>query len=110
VKLNQTIQTKVKEELETTEVFPTLSGVVRCSGHSFSQTTMPFLPIVKVNPPKGILFKPCLINDSTYETAKLSNPSDTPIYFKVSAEPSKAFRFYPKIGLIEPKSFCIIAI
>lgn len=46
---------------------------------------MPFLPIVKVNPPKGILFKPCLINDSTYETAKLSNPSDTPIYFKVSA-------------------------
>jgi hypothetical protein len=61
---------------------------------------MPYLPIVKVNPPKGVVFKPCLINDSTYETAKLSNPSDTPIYFKIGAEPSKAFRFYPKIGLI----------
>lgn len=110
MKLNQTIQTRVKDELEVTEVFPTLSGVVRCSGHSFSQSTMPFLPIVKVNPPKGILMKPCLINDSTYETVKLFNPSDTPIYFKVGAEMTKAFRFYPRIGLIEPKGFCIIAI
>lgn len=81
-------------------MFPTLFGTVRCSGHSFSQSTMPYLPIVKTNPPKGVLFKPCLINDSTCETIKLSNPSDTPIYFKVGAEMTKAFRFYPKIGLI----------
>lgn len=71
---------------------------------------MPYLPIMKVSPSKGVVFKPCFINDSVYDTIKLSNPSDTPIYFKIGPEPTKAFRVYPKIGLIEPKSFCIVGI
>jgi hypothetical protein len=71
---------------------------------------MPFLPIVKIHPPRGVLFKPCTINSSTYETVRISNPSDTPIYFKIGAEMSKAFRFFPKIGLIDQKNFCLIVI
>ena len=110
VKLNQTIQTRVKEELELTEVFPPLAGSIRCSGHAFSLATMPYLPIVKAQPSKGVIFKPCLINDSVYESVRLSNPSDTAVYFKINPEPTKAFRMFPKIGLIEPKSFCIVAL
>ena len=71
---------------------------------------MPFLPIVKVSPSNGVVMKPCLINESSYDTVKLSNPSDTPIQFRVGAEMSKSFRFYPKIGVIEPKSFCIVGV
>ena len=83
-----------------TEVFPPLAGVIRCSGHSFSQTTMPYLPIMKVHPSRGLAFRPCLRNDSVYESIRLSNPSDTPVYFKIGPEPTKAFRVFPKIGLI----------
>ena len=108
--MNQTIQSKVKEELETTEVFPPLSGIVRCSGHSFSNVNLPYLPIMKVFPSKNITFKPSLINCSTYESIKLANHSDTPIYFKFGPDVTKAFRIYPRIGLIEPKGFCIVGI
>ena len=71
---------------------------------------MPYLPIMKVHPSRGLAFKPCLKNDSVYESIRLSNPSDTPVYFKIGPEPTKAFRVFPKIGLIEPKSFCVVAI
>ena len=71
---------------------------------------MPYLPILKILPAKGLIFKPASINSSVYDTIKLMNPSDTAIYFKIDKEPTKAFRAFPKIGLIEPKSFCIVGL
>lgn len=65
---------------------------------------------MKVYPHKNITFKPTLLYCSTYETIKLVNHSDTPIYFKFGPDVTKAFRIYPKIGLIEPKAFCIVGL
>ena len=65
---------------------------------------------MKIYPNKNISFKPSLKNCSTYESIRLVNHSDTPIYFKFGPDASKAFRIYPKIGLIEPKGFCLIGL
>jgi hypothetical protein len=109
VKLNQTIQSKVREDIESTEVLPPLSGVVRCAGHSFGQSSLPFLPIMKTIPQK-VTFKPCLRHHSVYDSVQLVNGSDTPIFFKLGQDPLRAFRAFPRIGLIEPKGFAIIAL
>jgi len=55
---------------------------------------------MKVFPNKNVNFKPTLRNCSTYESIKLVNHSDTPIYFKFGPDATKAFRIYPRIGLI----------
>lgn len=54
--------------------------------------------------------KPALLNTSVYDSFELTNQSDTPIYFRMGSDVTKAFRFYPKIGLIEPKSFAIVSV
>jgi hypothetical protein len=54
--------------------------------------------------------KPTLLNTSAYDSFELTNQSDTPIYFRMGHDVNKAFRFYPKIGLIEPKSFAIVGV
>jgi hypothetical protein len=50
------------------------------------------------------------LNTSTYESFQLINQSDTPIYYRMGHDTNKAFRFFPKIGLIEPKGFAIVAV
>jgi hypothetical protein len=99
----------VKEDIESTEVLPPLSGIVRCAGHSFNHSSLPFLPIMKMLPQK-VTFKPCLKNHSVYDSVELVNQSDTPIYYKFGQDPQRVFKAYPKIGLIEPKGFAIIAL
>ena len=54
--------------------------------------------------------KPALLNTSVYDSFELVNQSDTPIYFRMGHDMNKVFKFYPKIGLIEPKSFAIVAV
>lgn len=110
VKLNQTIQAKVRENVESTEVFPPISVVVRCVGHSFTPNSLPFIPIMKILPSNNIVMKPALLNTSVYDSFELVNQSDTPIYFRMGHDMNKVFKFYPKIGLIEPKSFAIVAV
>ncbi len=110
VKLSQTVQLKVREDLESTEVLPPISGVVRCVGHSFNNSSLPFLPIMKIYPSQKITFKPCLKNHSVYDSVKFTNQSDTPIYFKIGPDVTKSFKAYPKIGLIDPKSFAIVVL
>jgi hypothetical protein len=70
---------------------------------------MPFIPILKIVPPKAT-FKPCLKGHSVYESIELINQSDTPVFYKISPDPQRVFRAYPKIGLIEPKGFSIVAL
>jgi hypothetical protein len=60
--------------------------------------------------PQKVTFKPCLKNHSVYDSVELVNQSDTPIYYKFGQDPLKVFKAYPKIGLIEPKGFAIIAL
>lgn len=78
---------------------PPLSGVLRCVGHSFNASSLPFLPIMKMLPSK-VTFKPCLKNQSVYDSVELVNQSDTPIYFKFAQDHNKVFKTFPKIGLI----------
>jgi hypothetical protein len=65
---------------------------------------------MKVYPGNKIVMKPALLNTSVYDTFELTNQSDTPIYFRMGSDATKTFRFYPKIGLIEPKSFAIVSV
>jgi hypothetical protein len=65
---------------------------------------------MKVFPSNKIVMKPALLNTSAYDSFELTNQSDTPIYFRMGHDVNKAFRFYPKIGLIEPKSFAIVGV
>jgi hypothetical protein len=109
VKLTQTIQSKVKEDVESIEVLPPISGAIRCVGHSFGPSSLPFIPILKIIPPK-VIFKPCLKGHSVYDSVQLINQSDTPVFFKISPDPQKIFRAYPRIGLIEPKAFSVVAL
>ncbi len=109
VKLTQTIQSKVKEDVESIEVFPPISGIVRCVGHSFGPSTLPFIPIIKILPPK-VIFKPCLRGHSVYDSIELTNQSDTPVFFKINPDPQRVFRAYPRMGLIESKGFSIVGL
>lgn len=54
--------------------------------------------------------KPALLNTSVYDSFELINQSDTPIYFRMGQDILKAFKFFPKIGLIEPKGFAIVSV
>jgi len=45
-----------------------------------------------------------------YDSVELVNQSDTPIYFKFGQDPQRVFKAYPRIGLIEPKGFSIVAL
>ena len=109
VKLTQTIQSKVKEDIESTEVLPPIAGQLRCLGHSFNHSSLPFLPIMKLLPSK-VTFKPCLKGHSVYDSVELVNHSDTPIYYKFGPDPNKVFKSHPKMGLIEPKGFVVVAL
>ncbi len=54
--------------------------------------------------------KPALLNTSVYDSIQLINQSDTPIYYKMGQDVNKVFRFHPKIGMIQPKDFAIVAV
>ena len=43
-----------------------------------------------------------------YQTIKIYNTSDTPVFYKMLPDPSKVFRIYPLIGLIQGKSFALV--
>lgn len=86
---------------------PPISGIIRCVGHSFGPSSLPFIPILKIQPPK-VIFKPCLKGHSIYDSVILTNSSDTPVYFKIGADTQRVFKAFPKIGLIEPKGFSMI--
>lgn len=77
-------------------------------GHSFPPGSQPFIPMVKMNPAKEVVFPPCGPNESVYQTLCISNTSDTPVYFKILQDSTNTFKAYPQIGLIEGKSFCIV--
>lgn len=82
---------------------------MRCVGHSFGAASLPFIPIIRISPAK-VTFKPCLRGHSVYDSIEIANQSDTPVFFKIGPDPQRAFRAYPRIGLIESKGFSIVAL
>lgn len=96
------------EESMSEEVDPPLCLNLRAIGHSFSPGTQPFIPMVKFLPNKNVNFPPCGPGESVYQTMKIMNTSDTPVFFKMMADPAKVFRVYPLMGLIQGKSFALV--
>lgn len=90
------------------EIDPPLCLNLRMVGHSFNPGTQPFIPMVKFLPNSNVNFPPCGPGESVYQTIKILNTSDTPVFYKMLPDPSKVFRIYPLIGLIQGKSFALV--
>jgi hypothetical protein len=60
--------------------------------------------------PHKVVFKPCLLNNSVYDSVALVNQSDTPVFFKFGQDQQRVFKAFPKIGLIDPKGFAVVAL
>ncbi len=87
--------------------FPLKISVV---GHSFPPNTQIFMPMMELIPQKEIIFPPCSIMQSSYQTLMIKNNSDTPLYYKFMNDISNNFRIYPKNGIVESKNFNMILI
>lgn len=96
------------EESISEEIDPPLCLNLRIIGHSFNPGSQPFIPMVKFLPTKNVVFPPCGPGESVYQTIKIMNTSDTPVFFKMLPDPSKVFRIFPLIGLIQGKSFALV--
>lgn len=64
--------------------------------------------MIKFLPTKNVMFPPCGPGESRYQTIKVMNTSDTPVYYKMIQDPSKIFRIFPQVGLIAGKSFALV--
>lgn len=90
------------------EVEPPLCLNIPAVGHSFPPGSQPFLPMLELNPGNLVQFLPAALEEPAYQTLQLINNSDTPIYYKMLPDPSKTFRIFPPVGLIEGKSFALV--
>lgn len=79
-------------------------------GHSFPPNSQIFMPMFELIPSKELIFQPSTLNQSNYQSLIIKNNSDTPLYYKFTTDISNIFRIYPKLGLIESKSFNLIII
>jgi hypothetical protein len=68
------------------------------------------MPMMEVVPSKEIIFTPCSINQSAYESLTIKNYSDTPLYYKFTQDVSNIFRVHPICGLVPPKSFNLVMV
>lgn len=82
-------------------------GVV---GHSFPPNTQIFMPMMEVTPEKEIIFPPCSLLQSGYQTLTIRNNSDTPLYFNFVPDITKVFRVFPRNGLIPSKTFNLVCV
>lgn len=100
---------KYKAKVEVAEeVEPPMCLCIPTVGHSFPPGSQPFLPMLELSPSNIVKFLPAAIEESTYQIIQLMNNSDTPIYYKMLPDPSKTFRIFPPVGLIEGRSFALI--
>ncbi len=90
------------------EVEPPMCLSLSVVGHSFPPGSQPFLPMLELTPSNVVQFLPAALEESTYQTVQLVNNSDTPIYYKMLPDPSRTFRIFPPVGLIEGKSFALV--
>jgi MSP (Major sperm protein) domain len=65
--------------------------------------------MVKITPSNKIVFPPASVNESVYQTVQIVNTSDTPVYYKILGDSTKTFRAFPPLGMINGKSFALVA-
>ncbi len=109
--LGITTREKKKDPTQTNEYFnPPLTTHLSVVGHSFPPDNQIFIPMFELNPKNEIYFSPASINQSMYQTLKIINKSDTPLFYSFSTDPGKVFRMQNKYGLIEGNKFKLILI
>ena len=89
---------------------PPITLYIPIVGHSFPPGTQIFMPMFEFNPKKEIFFPPTSINQSLYQSLKIKNKSDTPLFYKIKQDPQNIFRVHNKYGLIPANSFHLICL
>ena len=89
---------------------PPFTSYISLVGHSFPPGTQIFMPMFELSPKKEIFFPPTTINQSLYQTLKIENKNDTPLFYKINPDPEGIFRIYSKYGLIPSHSFHLICL
>ena len=89
---------------------PPMSMKLNVVGHSFPPGNQIFIPIYEFEPSKEVYFPPSTLYQSMYQTIKITNKSDTPLFYNISSDPSGVFRVHRKCGLIPGKEFHLICI
>ena len=101
---------KKKQKEKNSYFAPPFSLIISLFGHSFPSDNQIYIPIYELFPKKEIFFPPSAVYQSKYQTLKIENKGNTPLYYKFSNDSSQIFRVYRKIGLIPIKSFHLICI
>ena len=89
---------------------PPISCSISLVGHSFPPDTQIFMPIYELTPKKEMFFPPATIHQSLYQTLKIQNKSDTPLYYKINTDPNEIFRIHKNIGCIPANEFNLVCI
>ena len=89
---------------------PPISLYISMVGHSFPPGTQIFMPMFEFSPKKEIFFPPTSLNQSLYQTLKIENKNDTPLFYKINPDPENIFRVHSKYGLISSNSFHLICL
>ena len=89
---------------------PPITLYLSMVGHSFPPGTQIFMPMFEFTPKKEIFFPPTSINQSLYQSLKIQNKSDTPLFYKIKQDPLNIFRVHNKYGLIPSNSFHLICL
>ena len=93
-----------------TTVEPPITLYLSMVGHSFPPGTQIFMPMFEFSPKKEIFFPPTSINQSLYQSLKIQNKNDTPLFYKIRQDPLNIFRVHNKYGLIPANSFHLICL
>jgi len=89
---------------------PPISLNISLVGHSFPPGTQIFMPMYELSPKKEMFFPPTSINQSLYQTIKIENKNDTPLFYNIIQDPINVFRVHNKHGLIPSNSFHLICV
>ena len=92
------------------EIEPPITLYLSMVGHSFPPGTQVFIPMFEFSPKKEIFFPPTSLNQSLYQSFKIQNKSDTPLFYKIKQDPLNIFRVHNKYGLIPANSFHLICL
>lgn len=83
------------EDAMNEDIDPPICFNIRMVGHSFPPGSQPFIPMVKMDPKQNVVFPSCGPCESVYQTVKIANTSDTPVYYKLLSDSTSTFKSYP---------------
>ena len=108
---NLTMKTSNKTNNTSFAYFdPPMSSYISLVGHSFPPGTQIYMPIFELTPKKEIFFPPATLNQSLFQTLKIQNKSDTPLYYKINQDSNNIFKIHKSIGCIKANEFNLVCI